>query len=145
MYKLGCGLLMITAALLIVIGVYAIFFNATALFYPLDWLMDPYFWKNETLSGGTRKFKIFTWDLLGMFHVLWGVNLLYIVGYGLKRMEPWAWRCIVIQVVVWLFVVAYLTLSIRRGDFLPVTLFFAVLFIIPLIMTRGVLTVKAGQ
>jgi hypothetical protein len=47
--------------------------------------MDPNFWENETLSNGTLKFKIFTWDLLGMFHIIWGVNIIFIVKYSLMK------------------------------------------------------------
>jgi hypothetical protein len=102
--------------------------------------MNPLFWGNEALSKGTLNFKIFTWDLLGMFHIIWGVNLFFIVKYGLMtKKEAWAWRCIVIQVAVWLLVIAYFTFSIGRNTYYPVTIFFAALFIIPLIMTKDVL------
>jgi hypothetical protein len=143
MYKTGCNILMITGISFIIIGIYAIFFNNTSLFFIINWIMDPNFWGNEILSKGTLNFKIFTWDFLGMFHIIWGVNLFYIVKYGLmEKKEPWTWRCIVLQVIVWLFVVAYFTLSIKRNTFFLVTFFYAVLFIIPLIMTKDVLKMR---
>jgi hypothetical protein len=140
MHNIGCKLLMINGFLLMLLGFYAVFFNNTPFFYIINWLMDPLFWGNEPLSKGTVNFKIFTWDLLGMFHIIWGVNLFFIVKYGLMtKKEVWAWRCIVIQVVTWLFVIAYFTLSIGQNTYYPVTIFFAALFIIPLIMTKDVL------
>jgi hypothetical protein len=131
-------MLKINAVLFIVLGVYSVLFNNTPLFSFIDWLMDPNFWKNEVLSEGTLKFKIFTWDLLGMFHIIWGINIFFIVKYGMeKNKEAWAWKCLLIQVIVWLVVIAYFTISIRKNTFLPVTFFLAVLFIIPLIMTKS--------
>jgi hypothetical protein len=143
MHKIGCNILLFTGISFIVIGIYAVLFNNTSLFFIINRIMDPNFWGNEILSKGTLNFKIYTWDFLGMFHIIWGVNLFYIVKYGLmKKKEKWAWRCIVIQMIVWLFVVVYFTLSIKRNTFFPVTIFYAVLFIIPLIMTKDVLKIR---
>jgi hypothetical protein len=140
MYKTGCRILMINGILFIVIGLYSVLFNNTSLFSIINWIMDPNFWGNEKLSNGTLNFKIFTWDFLGMFHIIWGINIFYIVRYNLmEKKEAWAWRCLVIQVIVWLFVVVYFTMSIKHNSFFPVTIFFAVLFIIPLLMTIEVL------
>ena len=94
-YELGCKILTATGIIFIVIGIYAVFFNNTSLFSVINWIMDPNFWEeNEILSNGTLNFKIFTWDFLGMFHIIWGVNIFYIVRYGLKKKEAWAWNCI---------------------------------------------------
>lgn len=143
MFKIGCKILMITAVILILLGIYAVLFNNTSLFSIINWIMDPNFWENEILSNGTLKFKIFTWDLLGMFHIIWGVNILFIVNYSLmNKKEAWAWKCLLIQVIVWLLVIAYFTVTIHRNTYFPVTFFFAVLFIVPLLMTKEVLMPK---
>lgn len=141
-YEIGCKTLMITGITFIVIGIYAVIFNNTSLFSIINWIMDPNFWGNEILSNGTLNFKIFTWDFLGMFHIIWGVNLFYTVRYGLMKKEAWAWNCILISVITWLLVDVYFTLTTQRNTFIPVTIFFAVLFIIPLIMTKDVLKIK---
>jgi hypothetical protein len=141
MYKIGCNILIINAIVFIILGIYAVLFNNSSLFSIINWIMDPNFWDNERLSNGTMKFKIFTWDLLGMFHIIWGINIFYIVKYSLKKKEAWSWRCLFIQVVVWLLVIAYFTLSIKRNTFIPVTIFLAILFVIPLIMTKDVLKI----
>ena len=133
-YEIGCKILMGTGIIFILIGIYAVLFNNTP-FYIIDWIMDPSFWGNETLSKGTLDFKIFTWDFLGMFHIIWGVNIFYVVKYGLmKRKEAWAWKCIAISVVTWLLVDVYFTFTVKHNSFLLVTIFFAALFIIPLII-----------
>ena len=142
-YELGCKILTATGIIFIVIGIYAVFFNNTPLFSVINWIMDPNFWEeNEILSNGTLNFKIFTWDFLGMFHIIWGVNIFYIVKYGLKRKEAWAWHCIFISVMTWLLVDVYFTLTTKHSTFIPITIFFAALFIIPLIMTKDVLMIK---
>ena len=145
MHKTGCKILTINAVVLIVLGIYSVLFNNTPLFSVINWIMDPNFWGNEMLSNGTLKFKIFTWDILGMFHVIWGINILFIVKYGLMpKKESWAWKCILVQVVVWLVVIAYFTVSVKKNTYFPVTLLFAVLFIVPLMMTRDVLRIKGA-
>ena len=78
-----------------------------------------------------------------MFHIIWGVNIIFIVKYSLmKKKEAWAWKCLLVQVIVWLLVTAYFTVTIQRNTYLPVTFFFAVLFIVPLVMTKDVLKIK---
>jgi hypothetical protein len=137
---------MINGITFIILGIYAIFFNNTPLFSVINWLMDPNFWGNETLSNGTLNFKVFTWDFLGMFHVIWGVNIFYTVRHSLmKKKEAWAWKCILISVITWLLVVVYFTLTIKVNTFMPVTIFLAVLFIIPLIMTKDVVNIKVME
>jgi hypothetical protein len=146
MYKFGSKILLIIAIVFIILGIYSVLFNNTPLFFVINRIMDPHFGGNEMLSNDALYFKTFSWDFLGMFHVIWGVNLFSIVKHGLMKKEPWAWRCIVVSVIVWLFVDVYFTLSIKRNTFFFVTVFFAVLFIIPLIMTKSVLKEKGfGQ
>lgn len=142
-YDIGCKILLFNGILFIVIGIYAVFFNNTPLFTPITWIMDRNFWGNEVLSKGTIDFKIFTWDFLGMFHVIWGVNIFYIVKYSLmKKKEAWAWHCILISLIIWLVVDVYFSFTVKHNSFLLVTIFLALLFIIPLIMTKDVLKLK---
>jgi len=145
-HEIGCKILMINGLLFIAIGIYAILFNNTSLFFIINWIMDPNFWgENEILSNGTLNFKIFTWDFLGMFHIIWGINIFYIVRYSLiEKKEAWAWKCIAISVFTWLLVDAYFILSMKLYAiaFNPVTVFFVILFIIPLIMTKDVLKIR---
>ena len=85
MYRTGTKILLFNGILYFVIGIYAVFFNNTSLFYPINWIMDPGFFGNEILSQSTLNFKIFTWDFLGMFHIIWGVNIFCITRYGLIK------------------------------------------------------------
>lgn len=141
MYKFACRVLMFNSIALILIGLYAIFFNTTSLFYIIDWIMNPNFWNNEILSSGTLKFKIFTWDYLGMFHAIWGVNMYYVVKYGLlKNKEAWAWKSIAISVVVWMFVDVIFTFTIKQNTFLIGSIVSCcIFFILPLYLTKEVL------
>jgi hypothetical protein len=139
-HDIGCKILMTTGFILIAAGIYGVVFNNTPLFSIINRLMDPMFWgASEALSNGSLKFKIFTWDFLGMLHIIWGVHIVYIVKYGLMKKEAWAWKCTLISVITLLLVDMYLTMSIKQNTFIPVTIFFAALFIVPLIMTKGVL------
>lgn len=140
MYRVGCKILMFTGIVFIVLGIYSVLFNNTSLFSIINWIMDPNFWGNEELSEGTLRFKIFTWDFLGMFHIIWGVNILYVVKHGLlKRKESWAWKSLFISVMTLILVDIHFTLTIQRNSFIAVTVFFSALFFIPLFMTREVL------
>jgi len=141
MYKTGCKILMMNSILFIIIGIYGVLFNNTPLFSGIDRLMDPNFWGNEILSKGTINFKIFTWDYLGMFHIIWGINIWFVVRYGLvKKKEAWAWKSIFISVIVWLFVDIYFALTIKQNIFLFGSIFSILcFFIIPLIMTKDAL------
>ena len=142
MYKAGCRILTFTGILLIVIGAYAVLFNNSPWFSPINKLMDPNFWENETLSQGTLNFKIFTWDFLGMLHIIWGVNLFYVVRYGLEKRKAWAWKCIMVSALTLLLVDVDFTLTIQRNTFILITAFFAVLFLGPLMMTKDALKTK---
>jgi hypothetical protein len=144
MFKIGCKVLMFNAIALILIGIYAIFLNTTPLFYIINWIMDPNFWTNEVLSEGTKKFKVFTWDYLGMFHVIWGVNMFYVIKYGLqKNREAWAWKSLAISVAVWMFVDIIFTYTIKSNTFLFGSIVScSILFILPLYMTKEVLKIK---
>ena len=145
MYKTGCKILTINGIIFIVLGLFLVFFNNTSLFLIFSWLVNPVFWgENEILSKGTLNFRIFTWSFIGMFHIIWGVFIFYVVRYGLmKRKEVWAWKCIAISVITWLLVDVYFSLlmGLYTISFNPVTIFFAALFIIPLIMTRDALKI----
>jgi hypothetical protein len=103
--------------------------------------MDPNFWENEILSSGTQKFKVFTWDYLGMFHVIWGVNIYFVVKYGLlKYREAWAWKSIAISVAVWMFVDVIFTFTIKQNTFLIGSIVSCcIFFILPLHLTKEVL------
>jgi hypothetical protein len=142
MYKTGCRILMFTGILLIVLGAYAVLFDNSPWFSPINKLMDPNFWENETLSNGTLNFKIFTWDFLGMLHIIWGVNLFYVVRYGLMKKEAWAWKCILISAITLILVDVDFTLTNHRNTFILITAFFAAIFLIPLMMTREALMAK---
>lgn len=141
MYKIGSRILMINGIVFIIIGLYAVFCNNTFLFSVINHMMDPNFWgKNEVLSKGTLNFKIFTWDFLGMLHIMWGICIFYIAKYGLiKKKEAWAWRCIFASVMAWLLIDVYFSITVKRNSFLLVTVFLAALFIIPLIMSKDAL------
>jgi hypothetical protein len=143
MIKVGCKILMANGILFIILGLYAVFFNNTPLFSIINWLMDPGFFGNEKLSNGIVNLKTFTWIFLGMLHIIWGVNLLFTVRYGLMKKEAWAWRCIFVSVVSWLLIVAYYTIVAHQNNFILVTFVLAILFIVPLIMTREVLETGA--
>ena len=143
MYQTGCRILTFAGILLIVLGIYAVLFSSTPLFAPINQIMDANFWENETLSKGTLDFKIFTWDFLGMLHIIWGVNLFYVVRHGLEKKDAWAWKCILISALTLIIVDVVFTLTIQRNTFIPITVFFAVLFLGPLMMTKDVL--KAGR
>ena len=136
MYKIACRILTFDAIALIVLGIYSVLFNNTSLFSIIDWIMNPNFWGNELVSSGTQKFKVFTWDYLGMFHIIWGVNILYTVKYGLeKNKEVWALRCITISVAVWLLVDIIFTLEIKHNTFLVGSVISAIcFFIFPLVI-----------
>lgn len=153
MYKIACRILLFDAIALIVIGIYSVLFNNTPLFSIIDWIMNPNFWENEMLSSGTKKFKIFTWDYLGMFHIIWGVNIFYIVKHGLvKKKEAWASRSIAISVAVWLLVDLIFTIKIKHNTFLVGSVISAIcFFILPLtiinktIETKDNLILKQGS
>jgi hypothetical protein len=143
MYKTGCKILMITGIMFIVIGIYAVLFNNTSLFFIINRIMDPVLWSDGIPAAGALNFKIFTWDYLGILHVIWGINIFYVARYGLlKRKEAWAWRCIFFSMITLVIVDAYFTFTIKLMSVIPINIFFALLFIIPLIMTKDVLKKK---
>jgi hypothetical protein len=147
MYTIACRVLIFDSIALIALGIYSILFNNTSLFSIINWIMDPNFWGNETLSSGTQKFKVFTWDYLGMFHTIWGLNIYYIVKYGLmKKREEWAWRSIAITVVVWLLVDVIFTLTIKRNTFLVGSIVSAIIFfILPLVIIKKGLKAQSSE
>lgn len=148
MYKIACRILLFDAIALIVLGVYSILFNNTSMFTPIDWIMDPNFWNNEILSRGTQKFKMFTWDYLGMLHIIWGINIFYIVKYGLiKKKEIWALRSLVISVAVWQAVGLIFAFKMGKSTFLLGAIVSAIcLFIIPIIViNNGLKIMREGN
>jgi hypothetical protein len=116
------------------------------MFWIINQIMDPNFGSNETPTKGSLDFKIFAWDFLGMFHCIWGINIFLVSKYGLlKGKEKWAWACIAISVIVWLLVDIFFTLTIGRNSFFAITIFLAVLFIVPLVMTKEVLRTRKSE
>lgn len=144
MHKFGCNILMFNGIVLILIGIFSVLLNNTKMFSVVNWIMDPNFWGNEVQSHGTLKFKVFTWDYLGMFHIIWGVNIFYIVKYNLMtKKEAWAWKSIAISVATWLFVDLIFTFTNRRNTFLFASILsIFIFFIIPLYLTKNALVSK---
>jgi hypothetical protein len=141
-YKIGCQILMANGVIFIAIGLFMVFFNKSALFVIVNKIIDPLFWSDEILSKGTLNFKSLMWTFTGMFHIIWGVFIVYIVKFGfMKKRESWAWKSIGISVITWLLVDTYFSLSMKLYTitFNPTTIFFAIIFIVPLIMTKDAL------
>ena len=131
--------MIITGYIFMLTGIYSILFNNTSLFSIIDWIMDSD-WNADHVSKSILNFKVFTWDFLGMMHIIWGVNIYFVTKYGLKKhRESWAWKSILISVIIWLLVVIKYTLIVKHFTFIPITLFYLLLFLIPLIMTKDVL------
>jgi len=141
-YDLGCRLFIITGYIFILTGIYSVLFNNTSLFSIINWIMDSN-WEIENISRSILNFKIFTWDFMGMLHIIWGINIYFVSKYGLKKhKESWAWKCILLSVIIWLLVVIKYTITVKHITFIPITFFYFLLFLIPLIMTKEVLNRK---
>jgi hypothetical protein len=140
MFKTGCTFLMINGIVFIVIGLFLTFFNATPLFVIFQWILDPLFNGFRNFSEDAMAFQHLAWTFIGMFHVIWGIFIIFNAYYGLLKQEVWAWVSICLSIVTWLTVDLWFSLSTKMYliSFNPMTAFFAAIFIVPLWMTRGV-------
>ena len=94
----------IISYLIIVIGIYIAFFKTTIFFKPFNFFVDPVFWKDETQSINTLKFKYFIYSLLGAVMVLWGTMLYFIIKHEFTSGKKWIWNCIALSVLSWFLI-----------------------------------------
>jgi hypothetical protein len=143
-FEIGCKIFMAISVIFAAIGILMIFFNNTPFFSIANSMVDPLFWKNETPSIATLNFKMLFWTFTGMFHIIWGSYLFFVVQYGLMKKESWAWIAIFSSVIIWLFVDLYFSVSmgLYAISFNPGTIFFMILFVLPLILTKDVFNEK---
>jgi hypothetical protein len=98
--------LVIIGLSLIGLGVYITFFKNTPLFAFFGNLIDPVFWSNEVITGGTRNFKGFIYSFSGTYVLLWGINIVFISRYALIQGNKWAWNCLALSTIVWFAIMA---------------------------------------
>jgi hypothetical protein len=141
MFKAGCRFLMINGIVFIAIGFFLAFFNATPLFRIFLWLLDPVFNGFRNFSDDAMNFQHLAWTFIGMFHIIWGIFIVFTVRFSLLTKETWAWISIGLSIFTWLSIDLYFSLSTKMYliSFNPMTAFFAMIFIIPLFMTKDVL------
>lgn len=140
-YRAGCRTLEVLAFLLFVGGLYMVFMNRTPWF--IDRWIDPLFWGAEPITPATARFKGFLYSYVGMMTSLWGVCIACIVRFGLVRRQPWAWNCLAGSAGLWFVLDTWFSLATGLIWNVVLNALFLAGFVIPLILTRTVMTPRA--
>ena len=93
--------LLLVAIAITLFGIFMSLFNGTALFAPFDANINPVFWGQAPLPESTIQFQRWVFGAWGATVGGWGVLLIYVAAYPIRRKEPWAWKSIMAGLVVW--------------------------------------------
>jgi hypothetical protein len=130
------GYLLVISYTLIAMGIYIVFLKNTFLFLPINQAIDSVFWTNELISEGTKDFKTFIYTFSGVYVLLWGVNLFFIMKYAFKPGNKWAWVSVLTTVLIWFFIMFPFSIIYKVYLNAFTDLLYFVILILPLIFTR---------
>ena len=82
-------------------GLFMALFSGTSLFAFFNHQIDPAFWGTNAVGATAKLFQQWIYGVWGATIAGWGVILIYIVRYPFARKERWAWRGVVLGLLVW--------------------------------------------
>ncbi len=75
--------------------------SGTSLFELFNRQIDPAFWGAKAVEDGAKEFQRWIYGVWGATVAGWGVSLAFVTHYSFRAKEKWAWRCMVIGLLVW--------------------------------------------
>ena len=93
--------LLSVAVLISALGVMMAFSSGTSVFEIIDRQVNPAFWIDKPMDDSTRRFQQWVYGVWGATIAGWGIVLTYLVRYPFTKKERWAWKSLVLGVMVW--------------------------------------------
>jgi hypothetical protein len=135
--KFWYGWLKITAILVTIFGIKLALFNQTVLFNFINKPIERIFNFNPEVARLISPLQGWLVGVLGATMAGWGISMLFLIMYPLRKKEMWSWNAIMLSLVVWYLIDT--TLSARSGVYLNVVIntIFLIQFLAPLLFLRN--------
>lgn len=130
--------LLVVSFVMIIMGLFIAFLNQTIFFdFIFNKNINTVFGLSENSTAGITQFQNWIYGVLGATIVGWGIIMFFVIKYGFREKQKWAWKSIAVGISVW-FVIDT-SLSIYFGVYFN-ALFNSILFllfIIPLLFIKN--------
>lgn len=93
--------LLLLSMLIVLFGLFMALANSSALFDLLNSQIDPVFWDEQALPQEAIAFRSWSYSLTGATMAGWGIFFIFLIQYGLRNRQKWAWNCLLIGMLVW--------------------------------------------
>lgn len=136
-FKFLTSWLIADACFVTLTGAFICFFNSSS-FFIFNPLINPAFWADGVIpDSGSKDFMEFSYNLLGVIMMVWGILLLFILKNSFSKKEKWAWNSIFVSLMVWFPVDEFFSLYHKVYYNAIGNLFFLAIFIIPLLLIKS--------
>lgn len=127
--------LVVASDLVVLFGLFMIFFHRTVLFAPFHDLVNPVFWQTAVPAPAVA-FQGWAYGLMGSVMVGWGTVLFALAQWPFKQRQKWAWNSLLAGLLSWY--VLDTAVSLQYGVVFNAILntVFLGLFLVPLLFTR---------
>ncbi len=93
--------LLAVGILISVFGVFMAFFNQTPIFDIFNNQINPIFWEPDTLSPASQNYQGWMYAVWGSTIAGWGLMVVFIVQFGYKNKQRWAWNALTWGLGLW--------------------------------------------
>jgi hypothetical protein len=97
------------------------------------------------LFSGVDDFQGWVYGVLGSTMAGWGIFFAFIAHIPFKRMERWAWNCMMIGIMVWYFTDTTISLNYRVYFNAIFNTLILILVILPLLFTYKFFTIPSNS
>lgn len=96
--------LKITMILVIIAGIALAFLSRTSLFEFINQNINHIFFADQLPDIATQKLQGWLLGIMGAILAAWGITVLYLTCYAMKKKEFWSWKCIFFSLIVWFII-----------------------------------------
>lgn len=93
--------LLVVGLVILIFGIMMAFLSGTQWFELFNRQIDPDFWGANIVEEGTKEFQKWIYGVWGATIAGWGVFLVFIASYPFGKKEKWAWKCLVVGLLIW--------------------------------------------
>ena len=118
-------------------GILLALFNQTSFFDVLfNNNINSVFWGNTSIAIEMLHFQQWIYGVLGATCAGWGIIIWFIVNNSFKKMEHWAWNCILTGILLWFVFDESISLYFKVYFNAAFNLVLILAIIVPLVCTR---------
>jgi hypothetical protein len=128
--------LLVVSVAITAFGILMTLLSGTSLFELFNRQIDPAFWGTKPVEAGARVFQRWIYGVWGATIAGWGVFLAFIAHYSFRRKENWAWRCMIIGLLVWFVLDTFLSLCYGVYFNAAFNTVLLILVALPIVFTR---------